>query len=513
MRLDHLIIVILYLATVIIIGAKSLIMNKTSDHFLFGASKMKGFSAAISTEASDMSCWVFMGLPGYIYAYGAGKVWMAVGLLIGTIASWGFCSGRVMHFAGHMKSYTLPDFLSKRVAEKKNGTRMTASVLILLYLMVYLAASFSACATFFVRLSNDHFTYHQSLVIGTAVILLYTYVGGFTAVCLTDLLQGIIMLGGLIIVPFLVLYHFDVHQIVPNLVRSGLDTSASDYLNASLSSGLPIEPRDVLSQLSWGLGYFGMPHIVMRFMVIRDEYALRKSRRLAIVWVLAALSGAVILGVVGRFYLYPKVLSAGYDYENVYMEVVKKLFGTDIAVPFVGGIFACALLSAIMSSADSQLLAATSAAVKDCLHGIFFKNWKDHKVLDASRLAVSAIAIVSALSVWNHQVSVMQLVSLAWAGLGATLGPSVLLALYFKRCRSEGMIAGMITGAVTVAVWNFVKLVFVSGEAYTLYEYTGVYALPVGFFANLFVAVVVSLIAGRNKVGEDKFEEIMQEWI
>ena len=281
-------------------------------------------------------------------------------------------------------------------------------------------------------------------------------------------------------------------------------------------NGEPIKLTSILSQLAWGLGYCGMPHILVRFMAVRDDKELAKSRKVAIVWVLLSLAVACVIGVIGRAYLYPTVLSAADgSNEKVYIEMIKKLFMSDISLPFIGGILLCGILAAIMSTADSQLLVASSSVAKDLCKGVFFKKLTDKQVLFIARITVVAVAVIAFVIAWDPESSIMRLVSDAWAGLGSAFGPTILMSLYWKRTNLAGAAAGMVSGGATVIIWDYIKLFkettidAVTGKeviiSQTLADKTGIYSLLVGFFISLFFIVAVSLIT--KPVSQEIVEE------
>ena len=274
-----------------------------------------------------------------------------------------------------------------------------------------------------------------------------------------------------------------------------------------MQDGKPISGISIASQLAWGLGYCGMPHILVRFMAVRDEKELAKSKKVAIVWVLISLVLACVIGVLGRAYLYPMVLSnEGAQYENVYIEMIKKLFMTDYALPFIGGLLLCGILAAIMSTADSQLLVSSSAVANDLFKGVFFKKLKDKQILFIARATVFVVAIIAIVIAWNPNSSIMNLVSDAWAGLGSAFGPAILMSLYWKRMNLAGAAAGMASGGLTVIIWDYIKCCTLDGVHVTPATYTCVYSLLVGFIVSLVFIVVVSLATPKAS------DEIMQEF-
>lgn len=498
-----------YMIGMLMIGFSSVKQNKNADDYFLGGRNLGGWVAALSAQASDMSGWLLMGLPGCIYAYGTNQAWIAIGLFIGTVFNWLFISGRLRRYTIKVgNAMTIPEYLSNRFRDKHNILMTISALVIVIFFMVYTASAFSAGGKLF-ELVTD-LSYHQSLTLGAVVILVYTFLGGFIAVCNTDFVQGLLMLAAIITVPIIAVMLMGTGNIIPNLIDSGLAVDAKDYLNIFSVDGEPISAVSVASQLAWGLGYCGMPHILVRFMAIRDEKELAKSKKIGIVWVLLSLAIACIIGVIGRAYLYPEVLSnEGAEYENVFIEMIMKIFMDDTNLAFIGGLLLCAVLAAIMSTADSQLLVSSSAVANDLCKGVFFKKLNEKQILVVARITVLVIAVLAYIIAWNPDSSIMQLVSDAWAGLGSSFGPVILMSLYWKRTNLAGAAAGMISGGLTVIIWDYVKFLSMDGEKVTPAVYTGVYSLLVGFFVSLFFIILFSLTT--KKASEDmikEFEEV-----
>ena len=498
----------LYMGGMLIIGISTAKKNKNADDYFLGGRNLGGWVAALSAQASDMSGWLLMGLPGCIYAFGTNQAWIAIGLFIGTVLNWLFIAGRLRRYtikAGN--AMTIPEYLSNRFGDKKKILMAISAFVILVFFLVYTASAFAAGGKLFSSIAK--IDYHTALFVGAAVILAYTFLGGFLAVCKTDFIQGMMMLIGILAVPIIAVILMGTGQIIPNLMDSGV-SDASDFLNIFIENGENIKPMSIASQLAWGLGYCGMPHILVRFMAIKDEKELSKSKKVAIVWVLLSLVVACIIGVIGRAYLFPTVLETkGSQYENVYIEMIMKMFTEDVKIPFIGGLLLCGILAAIMSTADSQLLVSSSSISQDLFKGVFFKNLKEKTVLLIARICVFVIAIIAFVIAWNPDSSIMELVSDAWAGLGAAFGPTILMSLYWKRTNLFGAAAGMISGAATVIVWDYVKFINMDGAKVTLATYTGAYSLLIGFFVSLAFIVLVSLITPKvSEEIEKEFEDV-----
>ncbi len=498
----------LYMSGMLIIGITTAKKNKNADDYFLGGRNLGGWVAALSAQASDMSGWLLMGLPGCIYAFGTNQAWIAIGLFVGTVLNWIFIAGRLRRYtirAGN--ALTIPEYLSNRFGDKKKILMAISAVVILIFFLVYTASAFAAGGKLFSSIAK--IDYHTALFVGAAVILAYTFLGGFLAVCKTDFIQGMMMLIGILAVPIVAVMLMGTGSIIPNLIDSGVE-DASDFLNIFVENGKPITAMSIASQLAWGLGYCGMPHILVRFMAIKDEKELSKSKKVAIVWVLLSLVVACIIGVIGRAYLFPTVLSTeGSQYENVYIEMIMKMFTEDIKIPFIGGLLLCGILAAIMSTADSQLLVSSSSISQDLFKGVFFKDLKEKTVLLIARVCVFVIAIIAFFIAWNPDSSIMGLVSDAWAGLGAAFGPTILMSLYWKRINLPGAAAGMISGAATVILWDYIKLIDMDGAKVTLATYTGAYSLLIGFFVSLAFIIIVSLVTPKvSEEIEKEFDDV-----
>ena len=493
---------ILYFVLIVGIGVYFFMKDRNTNgekEFFLGGRSMGPWVTAMSAQASDMSAWLLMGLPGSVYALGTGQSWIAIGLFIGTVCNWLFISGRLRRYTIRANnSLTLPMYFENRFHDNKRILLGVSSITIVIFFLVYTASALAAGG----KLFNSIFgiDYKIALTIGAVVILTYTFMGGFLAVCTTDFIQGMLMLIGLLAVPLVALGIVGGGNIAGTLTQSGVDSA--DFLNifSSGSTG-KFSLVDIISQLAWGLGYMGMPHILVRFMAVKDEKELNKSKSIAIVWVALSLVFAVIIGVVGRAYLYPTVLTDGAE-EKVFIEMIVKLFTVDINAPIIGGIFLCGILAAIMSTADSQLLVSASSVAEDIYCGVLGKKADDKKVLTISRITVLVIAVIAYLIALNPNNSIMGLVSNAWAGLGSAFGPLVVLSLFWKRTNLKGAVAGIASGALAVIVWDYIPLV--GGQ--TLGSVTGLYSLVVGFALSLCCIIVVSLMT------EAPSEEILQEF-
>ena len=490
---------IAYMIIMIVIGFVCSKGNKNNEDYFLGGRNLGSWTAAMSAQASDMSGWLLMGLPGAVYLAGTGEAWIAVGLLIGTILNWYIVSARLRKYtivAGN--SLTIPSFFKNRYRDHKNIIKIVSASIIAVFFTVYTASAFSSGAKLFATLFSDSASgdenynrvYVIGLIVAAVVILVYTFMGGFLAVCTTDFVQGTLMLIALLVVP-IVAWGFVSGDFSALLTQSGVNSE--HYMSLMYNGDHPITPIEIISNLAWGLGYCGMPHILIRFMAIKNEKELRKSSVIAIVWVIISLTLAVAIGVIGRAYLLPAILgeTAGApSAESVFIQMIQETFTNKINLPFIGGIFICGILAAIMSTADSQLLVCSSSVSADIYQDIFKPEATDKEVLNVGRITTIVVAALAFIIAWNPNSSVMALVSDAWAGLGSAFGPLVVMSLFWKRTNLPGAIAGLLSGALTVIIWDYIPLI--GGQ--TPYVATGLYSLVVGFIISLLFIIVVSLI-------------------
>ncbi|WP_373214164.1 sodium/proline symporter PutP [Ruminococcus sp. 5_1_39BFAA] len=494
-----------YLLIMIAIGAVYMKKTASSEDYFLGGRGLNGWVAALSAQASDMSGWLLMGLPGSIYAFGTGQVWIAVGLFIGTVCNWVFISGRLRKYTiAANNSLTIPAYFENRFRDKKKILLLISSIVIVVFFLVYTASALAAGGKLFTTIFGIN--YHVALAIGAAVILCYTFMGGFMAVCVTDFVQGFLMLIGLLVVP-IVAYMMLPGNLTELINESGAVGGAAAFMNPFQNGDRPYTFVEIFSQLAWGFGYCGMPHILTRFMAVKNEKELKKSWAIAIVWDILSLGTAVVIGVVGRAFLLPVILGENgtASSESVFIEMIRKLFTEELALPFIGGIFLCGILAAIMSTADSQLLVTASAVSEDLYHNYVNKDADSKEILRVSRVTVIVIAVIAFFIAWDPDSSIMGLVSNAWAGLGSAFGPIVVMSLFWKRTNLPGAVAGIVSGGLTVIIWDYIPLV--GGQ--TLGAVTGLYSLAVGFLLSLLCIVVVSLATkAPSKEITDEFDRV-----
>ncbi|MDY2847212.1 MAG: sodium/proline symporter PutP [Oscillospiraceae bacterium] len=470
--------------------------KKISDYFLAGRG-LNSWVTAMSAQASDMSGWILMGLPGAAYATGMGNYWIAIGLAIGTILNWAFVAKPLRRFteaAGN--SITIPQYLQNRFKADSPIVRLVCAVVIFIFFLVYTTSAFVSGGKLFqvvFNIDSTNETYTKAAVIISALIIVsYTFMGGFNAVAWTDFIQGLLMIIAIAAVPITLICSIDNFSpdMIANtakIVEEGQSTAgfASLFENRSASG--------IISDLAWALGYFGMPHILVRFMAIKDAKSVKKSAIIAIIWVIISLGAAVLIGILGRVYLDSQGIYLGSaEQELIFIKVVKMLFPGVIA-----GILLSAVLASIMSTADSQLLVTASAVANDFFKAVVKKDVSDKTLMWVSRGSVMAISVIACILALDPKDSIMGIVSNAWAGFGAAFGPAILLSLYWKRLTLKGTVAGIITGAGTVILWD--NILHLGGVMYSI--------VP-GFILSIIVTVIVSLI---DKEPSDEVKEIFEK--
>lgn len=498
-----------YMIIMIIIGVVYSKSTKNNEDYFLGGRNLGGWTAALSAQASDMSGWLLMGLPGSVYLAGTGEVWIAVGLLIGTILNWYIVSARLRKYtivAGN--SLTIPSFFQNRYRDTKGVIKIVSAIIIAVFFTVYTASAFSSGAKLFATLFSDDSNYNSVYLIGLGiaalVILIYTFMGGFKAVCTTDFIQGMLMLVAILAVPIVAYALLTFNDGFANtLIAKGV-SSPENYLNFFKNDdGTSVSAVSIISNLAWGLGYFGMPHILIRFMAVKSNSEIKKSRKIAITWVIISLAASCLIGLVARGYLTTQLDAA--TSETAFIRTIQQLFSGNGIVIFIGGIFLCGILAAIMSTADSQLLVTASAVSEDMYKGVIKKDASEKKALWVGKIAVIIVAVVAFFIALDPNSSIMALVSDAWAGFGSAFGPVVLLALFWKRSNLAGAVSGMAVGALTVIIWDYLPLI----NGGTIYAATGLYSLIVGFILGLVVNVVVSLVTKKpSKEIVKEFESI-----
>ena len=478
-----------YLLGMIAIGILFSAKNKNSSDFYLGGRKLGPYVTAMSAEASDMSGWLLMGLPGLALMTGlAEAAWTAIGLAIGTYINWLIVAKRIRIYSEEINAITLPEFFAKRFGDKKNVITLIAALFIVIFFIPYTASGFAACGKLFASIFGME--YLTAMIISAIVIVLYCTLGGFLAASTTDFVQSIVMTIALFVVLGFgegAVHGFD--NVFKNV--ASLDGYTNLFEGFSVADGTKgsYGAFPVASTLAWGLGYFGMPHILLRFMAIEDEKKLKTSRRVASVWVVISMAVAVLIGVVG-YSLMQKGIVGPYDSassaETIIIDIASKIASYGWVPAVVGGIILSGILASTMSTADSQLLAASSSISQDIVQRAFKTKLSDKASMILARISVIIISFIAVFLALDPNSSVFRIVSFAWAGFGATFGPVMLFSLFWKRANKIGALAGMISGGAMVFIWKFVIAKF--GGVFAIYE-----LLP-AFIVSSIVIVVVSLL-------------------
>ncbi len=509
-----LIAMVIYMAAVIAIGivyAKR--ANKNPENYFLGGRSLGPWVTAMSAEASDMSGWLLMGLPGVAYWCGlADAAWTAIGLAIGTYLNWLIVSKRLRRYSIRANnSITLPEFFSNRFREKKKIIMTIAALFILIFFTVYAASCLVTCGKLFSKLFGT--PYIAMMLLGAAFVLLYTILGGFLAESASDFMQSIVMITALVVVViigtvsaggigaviensqsipgFLEFFGMANPSVDPETGKQIVDAAGSPVFGEAKVYGA----LSVFSMLAWGLGYFGMPQVLLRFMAIRKESELKASRRIAMVWVVISLAVAVFIGIMGRTVFPVEHLTAS-DAENIFITL-----STSSLPAILAGFIMAGILAASISSSDSYLLIAASAVSKNVFQGVIKKNATDKQVMLVTRITLLAIAAVAMIIALDENSVIFKIVSFAWAGFGATFGPLMLFCLFWKRINRAGAIAGMVSGAGMVFLWKLVisKL----GGVFAIYE-----LLPAFLFSSLCIVIVSLLTKAPSAEIEEDFEAV-----
>ncbi len=495
--MDYVIIAVIvaYFAIVISVGYYFYRRSTTLSDYILGGRTLNPYVTALSAQASDMSSWLLMGLPGAIFIARLRQAWLGIGLAIGSYISWLFVAKRLRIYTEKAgDSLTLSQFFSNRFHDKSGYLRDLSAIIILVFFVFYVASGFVGAANVFNYIIPE-FEYHWAIVAAAFVIVLYTFLGGFKAVCWTDFLQGMLMVIAVVVVPIAAVVSLggwaDTTGWLDNVY------GVPDHFGSLLySKGATIGAIAIISSLAWGLGYFGMPHVIVRYTAIKDPKDLKISRRVAMTWMIISLAAAIMVGYIGRAYVESGSASLiGGNEETIFIIMAGGLFASAIAA-----IVYAAILAAVMSTADSQLLVASSAVANDLIQRFSKKDLSGPKLMWISRAIVILIAIIAAAIALLDVSSIMDLVSYAWAGFGAAFGPLVLLALFWKKGNSKGAFAGMLVGFLTVILWNTFLvsggvLPNIAGVDMCLYD-TGLYELVPAFLLALIVNILVSNYTG-----------------
>ncbi|MDW6094538.1 sodium/proline symporter PutP [Vibrio rhizosphaerae] len=463
---------IVYLIMMLAIGVYAYLRTKNSTDYFLGGRSLGPWPAALSAGASDMSGWLLLGLPGYAYAAGLESLWLAGGLLLGNWLNWFIAAKRLRTYSITTDSITIPEFLSRRFNDQSKLIQTISAFFVLLFFLFYTSSGLVAGGKLFETVFG--LDYSTAVIIGTVCVVSYTLFGGFLAVAWTDLVQGLLMAAALLIVPMAMMQDGfavlgdNLTKINPELLTiwRGMD-------------GKPLGAIAIISLAAWGLGYFGQPHILARFQATRSNKDLRTARRIAIGWSALAMFGAVMVGLVGLVYTTNHPTITLEDGEKIFMLLVNAAFH-----PVIAGILLAAILAAIMSTADSQLLVCSSALAEDFYKQVIKKDATSEEIVRVGRLSVMAISILALVLAMTPDSSVLGLVSYAWAGFGAAFGPALVISLFWSRMNRNGALAGIIVGGVTIVIWKQL-----TDGIYDIYE-----IVPGMIFSTLAI-VVVSLLS------------------
>lgn len=496
-----LITIVAYLVMMVFVGIKCSKKNNDVDDFYLGGRKLGPIVTAMSAEASDMSSWLLMGLPGVAYLSGvADSGWTAIGLALGTYVNWLIVAKRLRTYSQKCNAITIPDFFSNRYRDDKHLLMGISALIILIFFVPYTASGFSACGKLFNSLFG--LNYHVAMILSAVIIIAYTSIGGFLAASTTDLIQSITMTIALVIlVVFGVSTAGGLDAVMDNARNLSGYLSFTQLHDAETGSSSPYGFLTIISTLAWGLGYFGMPHILLRFMAIGDKDKIKISRRIASIWVVISMGIAIFIGFIGN------ALSANgnivtlvgsSESETVVIKIATLMSEHSAIFALLAGLIFAGILACTMSTSDSQLLVASSSMSENIIKGLFNVKLSEKSSMMIARLVLIVISILSIIIAWNPDSSVFQIVSFAWAGFGATFGPVMLSALFWRRSNKYGAISGMVVGGVMVFVWKFILKPM--GGVFGIYE-----LLPAFVLATIAI-VLVSLIT------EKPSQEITQEF-
>lgn len=499
------IIILAYLVMMVCVGFHFSKNNTSAGDYYLGGRKLGPFVTAMSAEASDMSSWLLMGLPGVAYLSGvADAAWTAIGLAIGTYLNWLIVAKRLRKYSEKANNaITLPDFFANRYHDKSKALLAISAIFIVVFFIPYTASGFAACGKLFSTLFDVD--YKVAMIISAIVIVAYTALGGFLAASTTDLIQSIVMtLALVIVVVFGITHAGGFGAVIDNGKNLAGYLSLTSMHNAADNTASPYGFITIVSTLAWGLGYFGMPHVLLRFMAIKDDSKLTLSRRIATVWVVISMSVAILIGIIGNQLVKINVITGLDDSEKILIKVADLLSHTNILGIVFAGIILAGILACTMSTADSQLLAASSSISQNLLKDTFGMKLSDKANMLAARITVLAIAVVGIFLAMDPNSSVFGIVSFAWAGFGAVFGPVMLFALFWKRSNKWGVLSGMISGGIMVFVWKY--CVRPLGGAWNIYE-----LLPAFIVASVFIVVVSLLTPAPEESILREFEEVNTE--
>lgn len=470
----------LYTVVMISIGAYFYKKNDSVDSFLLGDRNINAMVSALSAGSSDMSAWLLLGLPGYMYSSGLASIWIAIGLLLGAYTNWSIIAKRLRVYTEMVNAITVSEYFKNRFHDNKAIINIIASIVILIFYTIYVSSGLIGGGKLFESVFGIN--YNIALLIGALIILSYTFLGGYNAVCWTDFIQGVIMMVALIVVPVMLIY-----------TMGGINESINIIKPKTLLNPLNgLSLVGVISLLAWGLGYFGQPHILVRFMSITNKAKVKEAKIIGMSWMLISLCGALAVGFFGIAYYIKAPLADG---EKIFIYLSETLFNS-----FIGGLLLSAILAAIMSTISSQLLVSSSAIASD-LYKLVRKNSSQREYLMVNRISVIIIIVIALILALNKNSTVLGIVSHAWAGFGASFGPLILISLYYKKCSKIGAIAGIVSGALTIIIYPMIQKHLI-----VMYE-----IIP-GFIISTICIFVFSKIFPPKMEVVEEFENISKEF-
>lgn len=492
--------ILAYMCVLIGVGVYNGKKNASSEDFYLGGRKMGPYVVAMSAEASDMSSWLLMGLPGVAYLSGLGEpFWTALGLAIGTYLNWLLVSRRLRRYSETVNAFTVPEFLSKRFHDKHNIITALSAVMIIVFFVPYVASGFAACGKLFNTLFGVD--YMTGVVLFAVIIVVYTLIGGYTTVATNDFIQSVVMTAALIsITIFGVVNAGGLGAVMDNAKSLAGYFSLTAIHDAVGGTAVSYSPLLIISALAWGIGYFGMPHVLVRFMSIEDEEKLVVSRRVATIWVVIAMGIAIFIGIVGLAMVGAGTMEALPDSERVIIVMTELLSQNGFLAAVLGGVILAGILAATMSTADSQLLVAASGVSENIVRDFLGKKLSDKKSLTIARITIFVVSAIGLIIAKDPNSNVFGIVSFAWAGMGAAFAGVMLCALFWKRTTLAGALAGMITGGVMAFVWKYA--VRPLGGVLDIYE-----LLPAFILSCLAIVVVSLLTKAPSQEIVDEFEK------
>lgn len=475
----------IYIALMMGIGIYYWRKEQNVSDYILGGRQLGPWVTSMSAEASDMSGWMLMGLPGYAYLAGLEAGWIALGLILGTFVNWQIVAKRLRQYTEIANdSLTLPDYFQNRFRDNTQTLRIISAVFILIFFLIYTSSGFVAGGKLFHTVFG--IPYVSAMVICAFVVVFYTFLGGFMAVCWTDFIQGVMMFFAILAVPITAAFLMG----GPSATIASLATLNAEMFNPFTSAaGKPLSLITIISLMAWGLGYFGQPHILVRFMAIRSSAEIKQATNIAMTWVVLSLAAAVLVGMVGRVFLQQPLEGAAV--ETVFMVMTSEIFS-----PFFAGLIMSAVLAAVMSTASSQLLVTSSAVSQDFYKALIRSDASEKELVWVNRLTVVGVSVIAVLLGLDPNNFVLDMVAYAWAGFGAAFGPALLLSLFWKRMTRNGALAGIIVGGITVLIW----------KQFALF---GLYEIVPGFIFSCLAIYIVSMADSMpSQEIVDEFEEV-----